>query len=71
MSNKDVKKLQNDLEDLVDQLKGMNITTSKEDEQLESIIFKLGKVQIKKTREEELRDLMYKINHPGSKKSKR
>jgi hypothetical protein len=59
------------LEDLVDQLKGMNITTSKEDEQLESIIFKLGKVQIKKTREEELRDLMYKINHPGSKKSKR
>jgi hypothetical protein len=71
MSNKDVIKLQNDLEDLVDQLKGMNITTSKEDEQLESIIFKLGKVQIKKTREEELRDLMYKINHPGSKKSKR
>jgi hypothetical protein len=68
--SKEAKKLKQDLEELVDQLKDMNITTPKEDEQLESIIFKLGHVQIKKTREEELRDLMYKINHPGSKKSK-
>jgi hypothetical protein len=68
--SKQAKEIQ-ELEELIDQLKELNVTTPKEDAQLEAIIFKLGTIQIVKSREEQLRDLMYKINHPGNKKSKR
>lgn len=63
-----------ELGDIMDKLQNMKLDTQRseapKDDELDAIIFKLNRIQINKTREEQLRDLMYKINHPGSKKSK-